>query len=128
MAQTINSNGQIVTVNNNLRQLFTLNQAITTTGSNSLANNANVTTGSWQVVDQGSNADFRYGYFANLDLTSSIKVAITTGGTTSFAVNLQPSDVAILCSSGSTVIYAQASGSNGQLNGSAILQYFVTEQ
>ena len=120
--QTLNIGGQISLVNNNLKTVVSLSDNLTTTGSNSLSNNANINTGSWQVLDQGSNGDFRYGYFSNLSLTSSIKIALNSTG--SYSSWLQPGDVSVLANSGSAVLYAYASGSQSP----AILQYLITEQ
>jgi hypothetical protein len=75
-------------------------------------------------VDQGSNSDFRYGFFSNLDATSSIYLAIGSASTSSYSAFLQPGDVAIIPNYGTTPIFAKATGSNSP----AILQYLLTEK
>lgn len=124
MSQTINLNGQLVLVNGNLRNLLNLALNITTTGSNSVCNNMNVTTGSWQQIPQGSNTDFRFGIFKNIDTVSTIKLAVTDSGTSSYATLLQPGDTAILTNNGAANLWAYASGSNG----TAVLQYIISEK
>jgi hypothetical protein len=124
MSQTIQIRGQVSLSNSNLVTTINLTDTLTTTGNNSISNNANIATGSWQVLDQGSNGDFRIGYFANLDATSSIKIAIGSTGTASYAAMLLPGDIAIIPNSGSAVIYAQAVGAHSPV----ILQYLLSEQ
>ena len=120
--QTITINGQVSIISNNLRTVISLQDSLTTTGSNFLANNATIPTGSWTALDQGSNTNFRIGYFANLDTVDSIQLAI--GSTGSYACWLQPEDVAILPNSGSCIIYAKAFGANSPV----VLQYLISEQ
>jgi hypothetical protein len=122
MSQQLTIGGSITLVNNNLRTIIGLSDSFTTTGSNSISSNANIPTGSWTVVDQGSDTNFRYGFFTNLDPTSSCKIAINSTG--SYSNWLQPGDVAVVANSGSAVIYAQAYGANSPI----ILQYLLTEQ
>jgi hypothetical protein len=124
MGQTINLNGQFTIVNSNLRTVVNLVRSIATTGSNSIANTANITTGSWTQIDQASNGDFRIGYFANLSTTSSVKVAINSAGTGSYSTILFPGDVAVISNSGSVLLWAYASGSESP----ATLQYVLSEQ
>lgn len=124
MSQSINLTGQFTVNNGSLRNLINLATNTTTTGSNSICNNANVPSGSWSLIDQGSNADFRIGIFKNVDLTSSIKVALGSSATSSFSSYLYPGDTAILYGSGSTSIYAFATGTN--TTGS--LQYILSER
>jgi hypothetical protein len=121
--QTTTISGQLVNTNNNIKSIMSLQYALTPTGSNSIANSATVYTGSWQMVNQGSNSDFRFGYFSNLDTTSSVKLAIAS--TASYASWLMPGDLVVLTNSGSASIWAQAYGNNG--TGSVILQYFLSE-
>jgi hypothetical protein len=123
MSQNIVIGGSITLVNNNLRTVIALSDQFTTTGSNSISSNANIATGSWQVIDQGSDTNYRYGFFTNLDATSSVKLAINSAGTSSYAAWLQPGDVAIIPNIGSAVLYAQATGSHSPI----ILQYLLTE-
>lgn len=122
MAQTYTVSGQIVLSNNNLRNIVTLSENVTTSGSNSLTNTANIPTGSWTPIDQGSNSDFRFGYFTNLDATSSIWLALNN--TSSFASFLQPGDLSIITNSGTASLYAKATGSNSP----ALLQYILIEK
>ena len=123
MGNTLNIGSQVSFVAGQLKVVFPLVDSLTTTGSNFVANNANIVTGSWQVLDQASNTNFRYGFFANTDQTSSVKLAISAAGTSSYAAFLMPGDVCILPNSGSAVIYAEAVGANSPI----ILQYFLTE-
>jgi len=125
-SQTTVISGQVVNTNNSIRSTLSLQYSLTPTGSNSIANSATITTGSWQVIDQGSNSDFRFGYFYNMDSTSSVKIAI--GNTSSYSTWLQPNDVSLIANSGSSVIWAQAYGNNGLPTGSMTLQYFLTER
>ena len=122
MAQTYTLSGQLIVTNNNLRNIVTLQNNVTTTGSNSLANTMNVPTGAWQTIDQQSNSDFRFGFFTNLDLTSSLKIAI--GNTGSYASLLLPGDNVILTNSGSASLYVQATGASSP----ALMQYVVSEK
>ena len=122
MSQLINIGGQVTLTNNNLRTIISLVNSLNTTGDNSISTNANVTTAGWQVIDQGSNDDFRMGFFTNLNETSSIQLAINN--TSSYAAWLQPGDVAILPNSGSCILYAQAIGASTP----ATLQYLLTEE
>lgn len=124
MSQTISTNGQVTLINNNLRTTLNLVSTATTTGSNSIMNNANVVTGSWAQLDQASNTDYRYGFYANLSLTSSIKIAINSAGTSSWAAYLFPGDVAMIPNSGSSLVFVQATGSESP----AILQYILSER
>lgn len=124
MSQTIQIRGSVNLVNGNLVTTVNLADTLNITGSNSITNNANIATGSWQILDQASNNDFRIGYFANLDATSSCKIAISSAGTASYAALLLPGDVAIIPNSGSTVIFAQAVGTKSPI----VLQYLVCEQ
>lgn len=117
MSQAYTISGQITVNNNNVRTIVTLTDTTTTTSSNAISNNVNVATGSWQVLDSGSNTTFRFGYFANTDLTSSVKIAM--GSTASNASILQPGDFCILTNNTSSVIYLQATGSNSPV----LLQY-----
>ena len=122
--QTLSIGVSITLVNNNLRTVIGLSDTFNTTGSNSLSSNANVNTGSWQVVDQGSNTNLRYLFANNLDLTSSVYIAIGSSSTSSYSAFLLPGDVAIIPNNGSTVpIFAKAPGSNGTI----ILQYLAVE-
>jgi hypothetical protein len=114
--------GQLVVTNNNLRNMVTLVENTTTSGSNSITNTSNIPTGStWTVLPSGSNSDFRLGYFSNLDVSASIKIAI--GNTASYASNLQLGDFCILTNSGSAQLYALATGSLLP----ALLQYILVE-
>jgi hypothetical protein len=122
MANTINVSGQIVVTNSNLRNIATLSTALTTTGSNTIANVMNVTTGSWAVISQGSNADFRWGYFCNCDATSSVAIAVNSSA--SVASYLQPLDWCVLTYSGSPALYASGSGASGTI----LLQYVLSEK
>lgn len=117
MAQNLSLSGQIVVTNGGLRNIITLNDTLNTTSSTAIVNNQTVVTGSWQVVDSGSNTNLRFIYLSNTDTTSSVKIAF--GNTTSLASVLQPTDFCILTYTGSTTIYAQATGSNA----SVVLQY-----
>ena len=121
MANTLAVNGQITLTNNNLRNIGTLSTNMTTTGSNNISNVMNVTTGSWAVISQGSNADFRWGYFCNCDATSSVAIAVSSSA--SVASYLRPNDWCVLTYSGSAVLYASGSGANGTI----LLQYMLTE-
>jgi hypothetical protein len=120
--QSINIGGQLTCVNGNIKTVISLTDSFTTTGSNSLSNTANIVTSSWVTIDQGSDTNFRYGYFTNASTSSTIQVAV--GSTGSYALFLQPGDIGILANSGSAVLYAYASGSQSP----ALLGYFVTEQ
>jgi len=122
MSQSLSIGGTVTLVANNLRTILSLADTITTTSSNSVINNANISTGSWQVVDQASNPNLRYAFFTNLDATSSCYIAINTAATSSYSALLQPGDVCILPNSGSTVLYAKAIGSNSPI----VLQYVAT--
>lgn len=122
MANTININGQVVLTNTNLRNVASITTALTTTGSNNISNVQNVTTGSWSTISQGSNADFRFGYFVNLDATSSVAIALNSSA--SVASYLLPGDFCILTYSGSPALYASASGANGTV----LLQYILSEK
>lgn len=122
MSQQYTVSGQIVVTNNNLRNIITLSENVSTTGSNSIANTANIPTGSsWTLLPSGSNTDFRFGYFANLDNSASIYIAI--GNTASYASLLKVGDFCILTNSGSANLYAMATGSLQP----AILQYALIE-
>lgn len=123
MAQTISLSGQLISTNGNLKNLFTLTDSLTTTSSTSLTNNQAIPTGSWTSLDQGSNTDFRLGYFVNTDATASIKLAVNS--TASYSAWLQPGDLALISNSGSATLYAQTFRSTGS---NAVLQYFVTAQ
>lgn len=123
MANQVQIGGQVTVVSGLLRNIFGLSDQFTTTGSNFISNNASVNTGSWQIVDQASNTNFRYGFFTNTDATSSCKIAINTTATSSYSAYLQPGDVCIIPNSGSCVIYAQAVGANSPI----ILQYLLVE-
>ncbi len=118
--QNYSISGQIVLTNGSLRNIVSLQDITTTTSSNAIVNTVNVATGSWQVVDAGSNTNFRFGYFSNLDATSSLKIAV--GSTGSYASLLLPGDFAILTNSGSAVVYVQATGASSP----AQLQYIYT--
>lgn len=118
----VNITGQIVITNSPTRNILSLQYSLVPAGSNNIVNTANITTGTWQTIDQGSNGDFRLGYFYNSSTTSSVKIAI--GGTTDYAAWLQPGDYCILPNSGSATIYAQAYGAESPM----VLQYFLTEQ
>jgi len=122
MSQSLTIGGTITLVNNNLRTLLNLTDTITTTSSNSITNNANINTSSWQVLDQGSNSNLRYAFFTNLDATSSCLIAMNTTATSSYSALLQPGDVCIMPNSGSTILYAKATGSNPTI----VLQYVAT--
>src|ERR1039458_7564411 len=100
-AQTYTISGQLVLTNNNIRNIATLSENTTTSGSNSIANTANIPVGStWTSLPTGSIGDFRFGYFSNLDVSASIKIAI--GNTASYASNLQLGDFCVLTNSGSS--------------------------
>lgn len=122
MANTININGQVVLTNTNMRNIGAITTSLTTTGSNNISNVMNVTTGSWSVISQGSNADFRFGYFTNLDTTSSVAIAVSSSA--SVASYLLPGDFCILTYSGSPALYASGSGANGTV----LLQYMLSEK
>ena len=123
-SQTITIGGAITLVNNNLRTVIGLSDSFTTTGSNSISSNANVATGSWQIVDQGSDANLRYLFASNLDATSSIYLAVGSSSTSSYSAFLMPGDVAIIPNNGTTVpVFAKATGSNSPV----ILQYLAVE-
>lgn len=122
MANILQINGQVTLTNTNLRNIGTLTTNLTTTGSNNVSNVANITTGSWSTISQGSNADFRWGYFVNLDATSSVAIAINSSA--SVASYLQPGDWCVLTYSGSPAIYASGSGASGTI----LLQYILTEK
>jgi len=125
MSQTYTISGQLVLTNNGLRNIVTLSENVTTSGSNSLANTANIPTGStWTVLPSGSIGDFRFGFFQNLDSSASIKIAIGSTATASYSNNLQVGDFCILTNSGSANIYALATGSTQP----ALLQYILVEQ
>jgi len=122
--QTVNIGGQVTVVNNSLRSVIGLSDNFTTTGSNSITNNANISTGSWQVLDQGSNTSLKYMFATNLDATSSCYIAINSAGTSSYSAYLGPGDVAIIPNNGtSVVLYAKATGSHNPI----ILQYLAVE-
>jgi hypothetical protein len=124
MAQNnVTIGGQVTVVNSGLKSIINLSDSFTTTGSNSITNNANVSTSSWVVIDQGSNTNYRYGFYSNLSATSSIKLSLNV--TTSYSAYLEPGDVAIIPNSGSAVIYATAT--SGDLNPPPILQYVIVE-
>ena len=122
MANSLQISGQITLTNNNLRNIGALVTNLTTTGSNNLSNVQNITTGSWSVIQQGSNSDFRWGYFVNLDTTSSIAIAVSSSA--SVASFLAPGDWCVLTYSGSPNLYASGSGANGTV----LLQYIITER
>lgn len=110
--------GQIVVTNGTMRNIVSLTDQTNTTSSNAISNNQNVATGSWQALDTGSNATFRFGYFCNTDATSSLLIAL--GNTASNASVLLPGDFCILTGDGSaTAVYIQASGSKSPVQ----LQY-----
>jgi hypothetical protein len=121
-AQTYTISGQLVLNNDSCRTIATLSENTTTSGSNSIANTANIPTGSvWTMLPTGSIGDFRFGYFSNLDVSASIKIAI--GNTASYASNLQIGDFCILTNIGSAQLYALATGSLLP----ALLQYILVE-
>lgn len=121
MANNLNLGGQVTLSAGPQKATFNLADSYTQTGSNFISLAANITTGSWGVLSQGSNSDFRYGFFANLDATSSCYVAVNS--TASYAALLGPGDVAAIPGSGSAVLYAKASGANGTI----VLQYLCIE-
>lgn len=121
MANLLQVSGQITLTNTNLRNVGTLTLNLTTTGSNNISNVMNVPTGSWSTVSQGSNGDFRWGYFVNLDLTSSVAIAISSSA--SVASYLRPGDWVVLTYSGSPAVYVSASGASSP----ALVQYIITE-
>lgn len=124
ISNTVTVGGVVTLVSSGLKNVMTLADNFYTTGSNFIANNANVNTGSWQILDQGSDTNLRYGFFCNTDATSSVKLAINAAGTSSYAAFLMPGDCAIIPNLGSSVVlYAQATGSNPTI----VLQYLVTE-
>lgn len=120
--QSIAVNGQVTLINAGLRTVMSLQDSFNTTGSNSISNNQNITTAGWSLLNQGSNNDFRLGYFANLGLTSSIQIAINED-TSSYCAWLQPGDVAVIPNSGSVNLYAKAYGAETPV----ILQYLLSE-
>jgi hypothetical protein len=105
---TLNNNGNTVNVN--------LTNTISPSGSLFNASSMVVATGSWQVVDQNKNLDFRTGVFSNEDFSSSIRLAV--GSTGSFQT-LWPQDSSTVNGSGSSTIWAQAIGS------ASLLTYMV---
>jgi hypothetical protein len=118
---TVTIGGQITVVNAGLKSIISLTDSFVTTGSNSITNNATISTSSWVVIDQGSNTNYRYGFYSNLSATSSIKIGVNTSA--SYSTYLEPGDVAIIPASGSVIIYATAT--SGDLN--PILQYVLVE-
>lgn len=122
---TVTIGGVVTLISSGLKTIISLSDNFNTTGSNFISNNANIPTGSWSVLDQGSDTNLRYGFFVNTDATSSVMLAINASGTSSYAAYLQPGDIAILPNVGSSVVlYAKATGSNSPV----ILQYLLTEQ
>lgn len=117
MSQTYNIQGQITVTNNNIRNIVSLAEANTTTSSTVIVNNASIPTGSWVAIDSGSNTTFRFGYFCNTNLSSSVKIAV--GGTGSNASILTPGDFCMLTYDSAVAIYAFATGSVSPV----ILQY-----
>jgi len=71
-------------------------------------------TGSWTLLPQGTNIDFRLGTFSNNDLTSSVYIALNQ--TASYASLLQPGDNALLTYSGSANVYAKAVGAHSPVS------------
>jgi hypothetical protein len=118
----INLSGKLNLVNNQTIQ-FPLQFIYTTSGSNFVANSANISTGSWQVVDQGNNSDLRLGAFTNMDASASIYLGI--GGTGSFSV-MQPGDDNLITFTGSTVLWAMSKGAVS--SSFAVLNYLVFEK
>jgi hypothetical protein len=116
MSQIATINGSFSLSNNGDTLSIALGNSITTTSSLYTANAVLVTTGSWQVIDQNKNNDFRIGVFGNNDLTQSLQIAL--GSTGSYASILQPSDSCILTNSGSTTLWAKSIGTK-----SALLSY-----
>ena len=109
--------GNLTVVNGAQKATATFNDAPTVSGSNYVSLAVNVPTGSWTVLGQGTNADFRVGAFSNTDTTSSVEIAINS--TASYASILQAGDSCLLTYSGSAVIYAKAVGSHSP----ALLNY-----
>ena len=123
ISNTVTVGGVVTLSSGGLKNVFSLSDNFNTTGSHFITDNASVNTGSWQVLTQGSDANMRYGFFVNTDLTSSCKLAINASGTSSYAAWLQPGDCCILPNLGSVVLYAEATGSNPTI----VLQYLLTE-
>lgn len=124
MSNTVTIGGNITLVSNQLRSTVSLIDTLNTTSSNYVSNNQNIATGSWQLVDQGSNPNMRYFFGSNLNTTSSIKIAIGSTATASYSAYLNPGDVAIIPNqAGNNVpIFAYAVGASSP----AILQYLVS--
>ena len=102
-----------------------LADSYTPTGSHFVEANESVPTGSWTTLPQGSNANNRYNFFVNTDLTSSCYISFSTASLSanSYAALLGPGDIAMVPNSGTCILYAQASGGHSPI----LLTYFAME-
>lgn len=123
MSQQTTISGRVVGNNNNVQTVVSLQYILNSVGNNYVSTATPVPTGSWTPISQNNNTNFRFGYFTNLDISGSIKIAI--GSTGSYASQLYPGDVAILTNSSSAQLWAQAY--NTVSSSVATLQYFITE-
>lgn len=108
MAQKVSINGSYSIVNNGNTIPRKLTSTLTMSGSLFNVSSMTVATGSWQVIDQNKNVDFRSGVLTNNDTVSFIKYAV--GNTGSFLI-LWPGDTNIISYSGSATLWAQATPS-----------------
>ena len=123
MANTISINGSFSLTSGASRAVGTLTDSLTLTGSNYTATGQNILSGSWSPLSTGSLNDFRYSFFQNADLTSSITIATGSGGQNVLAY-LNPEDVYVLPWSGSVVptLFAKATTND------SLLIYIVSEK
>ena len=117
MSQKITTGGSF-TVNNNGNVLtLPTTYAITTSGSLYASSVMNVTSSTWQAIDQNKNVDFFVGVFANESTSSYLNLAI--GNTGSYTV-LWPNQLNILSFSGSTNLWVRCPSGVSQLSYTAV--------
>ena len=113
--------GQITTTINGGTQSQPLGVSLSISSSLGISTGQLIPTGSWVALNTGSIKNMRVGVFTNNDLTSSIY--INPGNNTQSGSLLYPDDSIILTNVTQSLLYAKATGSNGN----AILNYVLSD-
>lgn len=129
MATTITYPNSISYGNNGDTLSFKTSETVNTSGSLFLqypGNTVTVPTGSFIQLPTGSLPDIRQATFVNVDVSSSINITLGANST-GWKMTLRPGgEPAVIPFSGSTIIWAEASGSVP--NASAQLKYAIVSQ